>query len=58
MTSEELQTLCLKHRLSVEAFYRKVGYSPRIIRDFLKGIKKVPEHFTLEYLDKKINTSD
>lgn len=58
MTRQELQTFMLKNRLSVEAFYRKVGYSPRIIRDFLKGIKKVPEHFTLEYLDKKINTSD
>ena len=58
MTRQELQTFMLKNRLSVEEFYRKVGYSPDIIRKFLKGTKKIPEHFTQEYLDKKINTSD
>ncbi len=58
MTKQELQTFMLKNRLSVEEFYRKVGYSPDIIRKFLKGTKKVPEHFNQEYLDKKINTSD
>ena len=58
MTRQELQTFMLKNRLSVEEFYRKVGYSPDIVRKFLKGTKKIPKHFTLEHLDKKINTSD
>ena len=55
MTRQELQTFMLKNRLSVEEFYRKVGYSPDVIRKFLKGTKKVPEHFTEEHLQLKIN---
>ena len=58
MTRQELEKFMLQNRLSVEEFHRKIGYSPDIIRKFLKGTKKIPEHFTQEYLNQKINTSD
>jgi hypothetical protein len=54
MTRQELQTFMLKNRLSVEEFHRKVGYSPDIIRKFLKGTKKIPDYMSLESLTKKI----
>ena len=54
MTRQELQTFMLQNRLSVEEFHRKVGYSPAIIRNFLKGTKKIPDHMSLESLNKTI----
>ena len=54
MTRQELQTFMLKNRLSVEEFYRKIGYSPDIIRKFLKGTKKIPDHFSQEDLEKTL----
>ena len=54
MTRKELETFMLQNRLSVEEFYRKIGYSPDLIRKFLKGTKKIPDHLTLQSLTDKI----
>jgi len=54
MTRQELEKFMLQNRLSVEEFHRKVGYSPAIIRNFLKGTKKIPDHMSLESLTKTI----
>jgi len=54
LKKEELQTFMLKNRISVEEFHRKIGYSPDMIRKFLKGTKKVPDHFSQEYLEKTL----
>ena len=58
MKREELQKFMLQNRLSVEEFYRKVGYSPTIIRNFLKGKKKIPEWWTEESLLETIKKND
>tara|TARA_A200000159_G_scaffold136965_1_gene136883 strand:- start:645 stop:815 length:171 start_codon:yes stop_codon:yes gene_type:complete len=54
LKKEELQTFMLKNRISVEEFYRKIGYSPELIRKFLKGTKKIPMELTQESLQKKL----
>ena len=54
MTRQELEKFMLQNRLSVEEFHRKVGYSPDIIRKFLKGTKKIPDYMSLESLNKTI----
>jgi hypothetical protein len=54
MTRQELEKFMLQNRLSVEEFHRKIGYSPAIIRNFLKGTKKIPDHMSLESLTKTI----
>jgi hypothetical protein len=54
MTKQELEKFMLQNRLSVEEFHRKVGYSPDIIRKFLKGTKKIPDYMSLESLNKTI----
>jgi hypothetical protein len=54
MTKQELEKFMLQNRLSVEEFHRKIGYSPAIIRNFLKGTKKIPDHMSLESLNKTI----
>jgi len=54
LTKEELQKFMLHNRLSVEEFHRKIGYSPDIIRKFIRGTKKVPDHFSQEYLEKTL----
>jgi len=54
MTRQELEKFMLQNRLSVEEFHRKIGYSPDIIRKFLKGTKKIPDHMSLESLTKTI----
>jgi hypothetical protein len=54
MTKQELEKFMLQNRLSVEEFHRKIGYSPAIIRNFLKGTKKIPDHMSLESLTKTI----
>ena len=54
MKKEELQTFMLKNRISVEEFHRKVGYTPDIIRKFLKGTKKIPMELTQESLQKTL----
>jgi hypothetical protein len=53
MTSDELQTLCLKHRLSVEDVFRNTGHKPNDIRGWLSGKKKIPWYVTEESLTKK-----
>ena len=53
MTRQELEKFMLQNRLSVEEFHRKIGYSPDIIRKFLKGTKKIPWYITEESLTKK-----
>ena len=58
MTSNELQTLCLKHRLSVEDVFRSTGHKPNDIRGWLSGKRKIPDWITEESLIKKANTSD
>jgi hypothetical protein len=54
MTKQELEKFMLQNRLSVEEFHRKIGYSPTIIRNFLKGTKKIPDYMSLESLTKTI----
>ena len=54
MTKQELEKFMLQNRLSVEEFHRKIGYSPDIIRKFLKGTKKIPDYMSLESLTKTI----
>jgi hypothetical protein len=54
MTRQELEKFMLQNRLSVEEFHRKIGYSPTIIRNFLKGTKKIPDYMSLESLNKTI----
>jgi hypothetical protein len=54
MTKQELEKFMLQNRLSVEEFHRKIGYSPTIIRNFLKGTKKIPDYMSLESLNKTI----
>jgi len=54
LKKEELEKFMLHNRLSVEEFHRKIGYSPNDIRKFLKGTKKVPDHFSQEYLEKTL----
>ena len=54
MTRQELEKFMLQNRLSVEEFHRKIGYSPDIIRKFLKGTKKIPDYMSLESLNKTI----
>jgi len=44
----------LKNRISVEEFHRKIGYSPELIRKFLKGTKKIPMELTQESLQKTL----
>ncbi len=50
MTNKELQTLCLKHRLSVEELFARTGQKPNEIRGYLRGSKKIPEYWTEEFL--------
>jgi hypothetical protein len=54
MTRQELEKFMLQNRLSVEEFHRKIGYSPDMIRKFLKGTKKIPDYMSLESLTKTI----
>ena len=54
MTKQELEKFMLQNRLSVEEFHRKIGYSPDMIRKFLKGTKKIPDYMSLESLNKTI----
>jgi len=54
MTRQELEKFMLQNRLSVEEFHRKIGYSPDMIRKFLKGTKKIPDYMSLESLNKTI----
>lgn len=44
----------LKNRIGVEELHRKVGFTPDIIRKFLKGTKKIPDHLSEESLNKRI----
>jgi len=48
----ELQTLCLKHRLSVESIFRNTGVKPNGVRGWLSGKKKIPDWITEESLTK------
>ena len=50
MTHTELQTICLKNRLSVEELYARTGHKPNEIRGYLRGSKKIPEYWTEESL--------
>ena len=54
MTRQELEKFMLQNRLSVEEFHRRVGYTPDMIRKFLKGTKKIPDIMSLESLNKTI----
>jgi hypothetical protein len=54
MTRQELEKFMLQNRLSVEEFNRRVGYTPDMIRKFLKGTKKIPDIMSLESLNKTI----
>ena len=53
MKAQELQTLMLKHRLSVEELYRITGHKPNDIRGYLSGKKKIPDWITEESLTRK-----
>ncbi len=53
MKNTELQTLCLKHRLSVEDIFRMTGVKPNDIRGWLSGKRKIPDWLTEESLTKK-----
>ena len=55
MKNIELQTLCLKHRLSVQDIFTKTGVKPNDIRGWLSGKRKIPDWLTEESLTKKAN---
>ena len=52
MNNIELQTLCLKHRLSVEDLFKSTGVKPNDIRGWLSGKRKIPDWITEESLIK------
>ena len=55
MKNTELQTLCLKHRLSVEDIFRNTGHKPNDIRGWLSGKRKIPDWVSEESLTKNIS---
>ena len=52
MNRYDLQTIMLKHRLSVEKLFSNTGHKPNDIRGYLKGTKKIPEYWTEESITK------
>jgi len=54
LKAQELQTLMLKNRLSVEELFRITGHKPNDIRGYLTGKKKIPEYWTEESLKEKL----
>ena len=58
LTNTELQTFCLKNRLSVEQLFRMTGHKPHDIRGYLSGKKRIPDYWTQESLQQKLKPSE